>query len=1197
MQKITLSILFVFGLLCSQAQIVKVTPENPSLNDEIEIFFDASQGTQGLVGTTNVYMHSGVVIDQPNGTAWEYVKGNWGEDDGLGKMTKVAGQDDLWSIKISNIAAYYGVPAGINIFRLSMVFRNANGSSEGKGNPGDFNGGSVASNGDIYIDIAVNNYVQILAPTEPSLYLKDGEPVSFRADASTEATKLSLYLDQGKGFELLSSVNNSQTIDFDYTPKVTQKASLLAEAIFEADTQNISKEYQFVIQKTISTVELPLGLKKGINYTEDQSKVTLVLEAPQKDFVYVVGDFTNWEVKDEFLMNQTPDGELFWLEIENLTPSKEYVFQYWVDGDIKIGDPYADKVADPWNDNYIPQDVYPNLPSYQRTDFGIATVLKTGQKAFDWGQSENAWQKPEKENLIIYELLVRDFLGSHSYKDLADTLSYLKTLGVNAIELMPIMEFEGNESWGYNPSYFFAPDKYYGSKDDLKNFIQKAHEEGFAVILDMVLNHAYGQNAMVKMYWDAANSRPAADSPWFNQEPKHPFNVGYDFNHESSYTQSFVDDVNAYWLNEFHFDGFRFDLSKGFTQTNNPDNIDKWGQKDDSRIAILKRMASKIWEQKEDAYVILEHFAANNEEDELQASGMLTWGNYTHTYGDLLTGKATTDISGVADLGKVAYMESHDEERLIYKADNSTLKTTTYDTNNELIALNRDKMLAAFFFTLPGPKMMWQFQELGYDVAIDFNGRVGNKPQAWGEGGLGYYEQKERRDLYKAYAAIINLVQNNRATFSEGTVKSSLNQAVKSISFEAEEMDAFIVGNFDINAQSKEIAFPKKGKWFDYFSGDSLNLSTEKHVFDLSPGEFHIYTSVKLEELEGGLVTTFEPIVFTEPESFSAGTDVTLNLRANLAESEGDFKDLDQIFLAAGVVTDSPNSVDLKYLKIDPSPENEFTLSSTEENIWQLSLNPRAYFGVPEQEEIYKIGLYLKSKDTLTQGFGYGKELIWLNLKSEAEVVKINPKEFYKGTPITITFDAAAANGSGTAGLVGAKKVYMHAGIITASLFDENWEYTKGNWGQDDGIGQMTKVSGSDTKWQITLTPNKYFSGVPASATWYRIGMVFRNEDGSLEGKSKTGGDIFMDFALSEEVVLATESRQNILVYPNPSEGVLKVQSSEKLKGANLFNMKGEKLRTFENVKYLNTEGLNSGTYILQILTEKGTHSKRIFIR
>ena len=76
--------------------------------------------------------------------------------------------------------------------------------------------------------------------------------------------------------------------------------------------------------------------------------------------------------------------------------------------------------------------------------------------------------RPEKDELIIYELLIRDFLNMHDYSTLVDTLSYLARLGVTAIELMPVNEFEGNKSWGYNPSFHMALDKYYGPAEDFK---------------------------------------------------------------------------------------------------------------------------------------------------------------------------------------------------------------------------------------------------------------------------------------------------------------------------------------------------------------------------------------------------------------------------------------------------------------------------------------------------------------------------------------------------------------------------------------------------------------------------------------------------------------------------------------------------------------------------------------------------------
>ena len=192
-------------------------------------------------------------------------------------------------------------------------------------------------------------------------------------------------------------------------------------------------------------------------------------------------------------------------------------------------------------------------------------------------------------------MLLRDFLAAHDWKTLNDTLNYLKKLGINTIQLMPINEFEGNLSWGYNPDYYFAPDKYYGPKNELKAFVDSCHKKGIAVVMDIALNHSFGLSPMVQLYWDAANSRPAADNPWYNTVAKHAYNVGFDMNHESLATRYFTSRVVEHWLTEYKMDGFRFDLSKGFTQTQTCDNsgnncdVGAMGNYDASRIAIWKK--------------------------------------------------------------------------------------------------------------------------------------------------------------------------------------------------------------------------------------------------------------------------------------------------------------------------------------------------------------------------------------------------------------------------------------------------------------------------------------------------------------------------------------------------------------------------------------------------------------------------------
>ena len=87
--------------------------------------------------------------------------------------------------------------------------------------------------------------------------------------------------------------------------------------------------------------------------------------------------------------------------------------------------------------------------------------------------------------------------------------NYIERLEINAIELMPTNEFEGNSSWGYNPNYYFAPDKYYGPRNNFKAFVDACHERGIAVIIDLVLNHAYGSCPFVQMYWLICYNSPS----------------------------------------------------------------------------------------------------------------------------------------------------------------------------------------------------------------------------------------------------------------------------------------------------------------------------------------------------------------------------------------------------------------------------------------------------------------------------------------------------------------------------------------------------------------------------------------------------------------------------------------------------------------------------------------------------------------
>ena len=524
------------------------------------------------------------------------------------------------------------------------------------------------------------------------------------------------------------------------------------------------------------------------------------------------------------------------------------------------------KNSDPWNDDSISASVYPNLKPYPAGKTAeIVGTFQIDQPKYSWQTAD--YTRPEKTNLIIYEMLIRDFIDAHDFKTLIDTLDYLQRLGINAIELMPVSEFEGNSSWGYNPSFYFAVDKYYGPADDFKHFVDECHRRGIAVIQDIVLNHSYDSSPLVRLYWDKVNSRPSSENPWYNQVSPNPvYSWGYDFNHESQDTKNFVDRVTAYWLTNFKIDGFRLDFTKGFT--NKPG---EGSACDSSRITILKRIADKIWEIDTSAYVILEHFADNSEEKILADYGMMLWGNSNWNYAQSSMGYTNeSDFSWGFYKSRswnqphlVTYMESHDEERLMYKNLTWGNSAGSYNIKTLTTALERIKMTVAFFLTLPGPKMLWQFGELGYDYSIEYKGRLEKKPIRWD-----YYQEPDRLRLYKTIQALIKLRSENDVFTSASTTPiMTLSGNVKSITMSGSNLNVVIIGNFGVVNAETAVSFQHGGVWYDYFSGESFNFSGFDSI-NLAPGEFHIYTDKKLLTPEEGLVAIAEADANNLPKQF-----------------------------------------------------------------------------------------------------------------------------------------------------------------------------------------------------------------------------------------------------------------------------------------------------------------------------------------
>ena len=276
-------------------------------------------------------------------------------------------------------------------------------------------------------------------------------------------------------------------------------------------------------------------------------------------------------------------------------------------------------------------------------------------------------------------------------------------------------------------------------------------------------------------------------------------------------------------------------------------NVGAWGNKDESRIKILKEYADAIWAYNPGAVVIFEHLADLSEEKVLGEYGIQLWRNMQSTYGQTAMGwndgGRSTDFSGLYSgtsgmpFGSlVSYMESHDEERCSYEVvqwGNGDTKTNL-DSRMKRLALN-----AAFFLTVPGPKMIWQFGEVGYDISINDPDRTAAKPAHWE-----YYDDPARGALFDAYSKLISFRRANPsffdddATFSWKVTKDFwTNRYIHCVDCSGRAFA--VVGNFDIKEATVTVPLPCEGNWAEY-EGDAVATNGAEVTLSLAPAEYKL---------------------------------------------------------------------------------------------------------------------------------------------------------------------------------------------------------------------------------------------------------------------------------------------------------------------------------------------------------------------
>jgi len=231
---------------------------------------------------------------------------------------------------------------------------------------------------------------------------------------------------------------------------------------------------------------------------------------------------------------------------EDACPGTSY--RYLVDRELLVPDPAS---------RYQPKDVH-----------GPSEVISAQEFAWD----DRAWKGRPWEETILYEMHVGTFTSEGTFSAAAARLDYLVDLGITAVELMPVADFPGSRNWGYDGALLFAPDSSYGRPEDLKRFVQAAHQKGLMVFLDVVYNHFGPEGNYLHIYAQS----------FFTNKHQTPWGAAINFDGPESRTvRDFFVHNALYWLEEYHFDGLRIDAVHAI--------------RDDSRPHILEELAQKVW--------------------------------------------------------------------------------------------------------------------------------------------------------------------------------------------------------------------------------------------------------------------------------------------------------------------------------------------------------------------------------------------------------------------------------------------------------------------------------------------------------------------------------------------------------------------------------------------------------------------------
>jgi glycosidase len=786
-----------------------------------------------------------------------------------------------------------------------------------------------------------------------------------------------------------------------------------------------------------------------------------------------------------------------------------------------------------------------------------------------------------------------------------------------------VAEFGGNESWGYNPTFHFALDKAYGPREKFKQFVEEAHSRGIAVIMDVVYNHIDSQSPLRQLY------SSADASPFLQPETDGLCGAFFEeLNQSSPFIKNYIDRANRYWVEEFNVDGFRYDLAKCIADGSG-DPVAGW-----------KNVADHVWDNVDGGtapytYMILEFFGTTDQEEELanyrdsDAGGMASWQNLNAQYNQSSMGyfndnaniePAFFGFANFNDPTYMPYMESHDEQWLMQKnAQFGNSANNGYDVKELQTALDRQKLVGSFFFTLPGPRMTWQFAELGYGFKPDecleddggsgicspqAPGRTQPKPIRWE-----YRDPQQspgRVDLYQTWQALLRLRNDNPELFAKDPgldnseqgilMSASTGEQVRCIRLRDENLDATILGNFGVTtstatlglANGSACSFSETGTWHNFFESDTVQVNSARSV-QLRPGEFRIYTSKQQTAPPMGLV----PGAPTHRSRTSVSSDGTVDFGATGVDIN-----------FSGV----SNSGTITVEKLDEPPLNTSDISKSNVSEYRFVIESEGDLSFDDQTEVRfdvstlggisdasNVAVYSRpSEDTgsfskLSTSYNSEANELVAKTGSFSEFVLASDSE---ALPVELAGFEAALTEAQTVRLS-----WQTAGETNNAGFQVQRRVVRSaEAGSRAGAGEWTDVDfvgGAGTTDEAQTY--RFTDEVPFEADSVRYRLKQVDTDGSAR----------LTDAVS--VRLGTPDRLTLRApFPNPVRGQATIRYAVPERqdvSLELFDVMGRRVRTLtrspqegRHERQLDASGLSSGMYILRLRGTDRVETRRITV-